>query len=60
MTTATQTATCPECFGDVPFDQDVLLHEIVQCPDCGVELDVVGVDPVELDLAPEVEEDWGE
>jgi alpha-aminoadipate carrier protein LysW len=34
--------------------------EIVVCPDCGVELEVLSVNPVELDLAPEVEEDWGE
>ncbi len=53
-------ATCPECAGEVPFEGDVLLHEIVQCPDCGVELEVVGLDPITLDLAPEVEEDWGE
>lgn len=61
MTTGnTNTAQCPECFGDVPFDDGVLLHEIIQCPDCGVELEVVATEPVELDLAPEVEEDWGE
>ncbi len=54
------TATCPECAGEVPFDDDVMLSEIAQCPDCGVELEVVGVDPLEVDLAPEVEEDWGE
>jgi len=36
------------------------LGEIVTCPDCGVELEVTGLDPVTLELAPEVEEDWGE
>lgn len=60
MTSPVHVATCPECAGDVPFEEEALLHEIVQCPDCGVELEVVGLDPVELDLAPEVEEDWGE
>ena len=34
--------------------------EIVNCPDCGADLEVVGTDPVELELAPEEEEDWGE
>jgi alpha-aminoadipate carrier protein LysW len=34
--------------------------EIVPCPDCGAELEVVSVAPVTLALAPEVQEDWGE
>ena len=34
--------------------------EIIQCPECGVELEVVNEDPLELALAPEEEEDWGE
>ena len=35
-------------------------HEIVQCPDCGADLEVLSIDPLTLDLAPEEEEDWGE
>ena len=34
--------------------------EIVPCPECGAELEVVEQDPVQLRLAPEEEEDWGE
>lgn len=55
-----QTASCPECAAELSFDDDVMLNEITQCPDCGVELEVVSLDPLEVDLAPEVEEDWGE
>ncbi len=58
MTSAT-TATCPECEGAVPT-ADVERGEIVQCPDCGAELEVTSTDPVTLQLAPEEEEDWGE
>jgi alpha-aminoadipate carrier protein LysW len=39
---------------------DVEVGEIVVCPDCGVELEVMSLDPIRLELAPEVEEDWGE
>jgi len=53
-------ATCPECAAEIELDDDVLEGEIVDCPDCGVELEVVSVDPLALDLAPEEEEDWGE
>ncbi len=57
--TSTATATCPECEGSVPV-ADVEKGEIVQCPDCGAELEVRATDPVLLQLAPEEEEDWGE
>jgi len=54
------TTTCPECEGEVTLQDDVMQGEIVQCPDCGVELEVIETDPVVLELAPEEEEDWGE
>ena len=53
-------APCPECAADVDLCDETLLGEIVQCPECGVELEVTNLDPVELSLAPEEEEDWGE
>jgi alpha-aminoadipate carrier protein LysW len=60
MTTATNTATCPECDADVNFDRAPLNGEIAHCPDCSAELEVINADPITLELAPEVEEDWGE
>ena len=51
---------CPECAGALELGLDVEEGEIVVCADCGVELEVMSVDPITLDLAPEVEEDWGE
>ena len=33
--------------------------EILDCPDCGIELEVRSVTPLVLAAAPEVEEDWG-
>ena len=53
-------ANCPECEGAIDLADDVEMGEIVVCSDCGAELEVVGVDPIALELAPEVEEDWGE
>ena len=53
-------ATCPECAAELKLDPDVEEGEILVCPDCGVELEVRSVDPITVDLAPEVEEDWGE
>ncbi|MFC5185569.1 lysine biosynthesis protein LysW [Actinomadura harenae] len=54
------TRTCPECEGPVELAEPVRLSEIAQCGDCSSELEVVGVEPVALALAPEIEEDWGE
>jgi len=52
--------TCPECAAGITLAADTLRGEIVQCPDCGVELEVTGLEPLALELAPEEEEDWGE
>jgi len=58
--TMSKKAECPECAADVSLPDDVMEGEIVQCAECGVELEVISLDPPELDLAPEEEEDWGE
>ena len=55
-----QDPLCPDCGTAVDLDPGVLEHEILVCDGCGVELEVVALDPPRLDLAPEVEEDWGE
>jgi alpha-aminoadipate carrier protein LysW len=56
---AVMTATCPECEAELALE-NVEKGEIVQCPDCSAELEVVNTNPLELELAPEEEEDWGE
>lgn len=51
---------CPECDAVIRAEEAPFVHEILPCADCGLELEVVSVDPFELRPAPEVEEDWGE
>lgn len=53
-------AECPECAATIELDDAAEVGEIVVCPDCGVELEVLCLNPVQFALAPEVEEDWGE
>ena len=53
-------ATCPECEAEITLPDGTVEGEILTCPDCAAELEVVSIDPPELALAPEVEEDWGE
>ncbi|HSV85724.1 MAG TPA: lysine biosynthesis protein LysW [Levilinea sp.] len=55
----TPTANCPEC--DAAVDLEGMgLNEIVVCADCGADLELVSLEPVQLDLAPVETEDWGE
>ena len=54
------TGTCPECDADVHVDIDVDKGETVSCEECGSELEIVGLDPVELDLVEEAAYDEDE
>ncbi len=47
------TGTCPECEADVHVEIDVDKGEITECEECGVQLEIVGLDPVELDIVEE-------
>jgi alpha-aminoadipate carrier protein LysW len=44
------TAVCPECDEEVFVDADSEQGDTVTCDECGAELEVVGLDPIELDL----------
>ena len=51
-------ATCPECEADIEVDEfDVDKGDQLSCPECGTNLEVTGVAPIELDLAPDVDEE---
>lgn len=52
---------CIECDANLQVGPSgVEPGEIIECPECGTELEVVNKDPVQLDYAPQEEEDWGE
>jgi alpha-aminoadipate/glutamate carrier protein LysW len=52
--------TCPECQTELTIPESPAENEIIECDDCRAELEVVALEPVQVALAPEVEEDWGE
>jgi alpha-aminoadipate carrier protein LysW len=52
------TGTCPECDADVHVDTDADKGDIISCEECGTDLEIVGLDPVELDIVEE--EDLGD
>ena len=54
---------CPECYFE--FDttvKEILKGEIIPCPDCGLDLEVTGINGNVLTYKPveEIKEDWGE
>jgi alpha-aminoadipate/glutamate carrier protein LysW len=47
------TAVCPECSEKVYVDAESEQGDVVTCDECGSDLEVVGLDPIELDLYEE-------
>lgn len=51
------TAICPECDEEVYVDADSEQGDRVSCDECGTQLVVVGLDPIEVDVYEESESD---
>lgn len=47
------TTACPECSEDVFVDADSEQGDIITCDECGTDLEIVGLDPIELDIHAE-------
>ncbi|CCQ35453.1 probable biosynthetic carrier protein ArgW [Natronomonas moolapensis 8.8.11] len=60
MTEDTITTEDPITGEEIEIPADVEVGEIIDSPITGAELEVVSVDPIALEEAPELEEDWGE
>ena len=59
MSAPTSAPVCPECEASIALNNP-MRGEIVTCAECGAELEVTSVSPVQLELAPMEQEDWGE
>lgn len=53
-------AECPVCGAPIELAEDTVVGELLICPDCGSELEVLSLDPPEVGEAPQEEEDWGQ
>ncbi|MBZ5513847.1 MAG: lysine biosynthesis protein LysW [Acidobacteriia bacterium] len=50
-------ASCPECEATIDLeDEDVEEGQLLDCPECGAELEVVNTNPLELDVVATEEE----
>jgi len=51
-------AICPECDAEIEVDEfDVNKGDQLSCSECGSNLEVTGLSPIELDLASDDEDD---
>jgi alpha-aminoadipate carrier protein LysW len=51
-------AKCPECGALIDIEEDeVEQGEIISCPDCAVDLEIVNTHPLEFDVLEEEEEE---
>lgn len=49
-------AECPQCGNDVPVGSQPKLGKVVVCKECGADLEIVWLDPLELDWPLDEEE----
>jgi alpha-aminoadipate carrier protein LysW len=51
-------AICPECEADIDVDEfDVDKGDLITCSECGTQLEVISVTPIELDVVSDDDED---
>ncbi len=53
-------AECPVCGAMIELPEGTVVGELIECPDCGTELEVESLNPPTVKEAPQEEEDWGE
>ena len=51
---------CPVCGSEIELEDGVRENEIIDCETCGAELEVITLNPLTFEEAPEEQEDWGE
>lgn len=54
------TSVCPECDEEVYVDAEIEQGDQVSCDECQSQLVVVGLDPIELDLREESDDDFSD
>ena len=51
-------ATCPECDADIDVDEfDVDKGDLISCAECGTNLEVTSVSPLELEASDDLDDD---
>jgi alpha-aminoadipate carrier protein LysW len=56
----TNQTECPVCGNEIVMENSTVKGELLDCEDCGTELEVTNLNPFAVEEAPQEEEDWGE
>jgi alpha-aminoadipate carrier protein LysW len=53
---------CKDCGAEITVTNDAMVGEIITCPDCGADFEIVSKkeDTIEIKPAESVGEDWGQ
>jgi alpha-aminoadipate carrier protein LysW len=53
---------CPSCYFEIELDEGTIEGEVIPCPDCGVDLEILKIEGevAKVQIAEMTEEDWGE
>jgi len=53
---------CPSCYFEIELDEGTIEGEVIPCPDCGVDLEIIKIDgdSATVEIAELTDEDWGE
>jgi alpha-aminoadipate/glutamate carrier protein LysW len=53
---------CKDCGAEISVGQDVMVGEIITCPDCGADFEIVVKEGASVEIKPaeSVGEDWGQ
>ena len=38
---------CPDCKGEIPQENELLIGDILECPECGTEVEILSLEPLE-------------
>ncbi len=55
-----KSVSCTECDASLALSIQPEIGEVFTCSECSAELELISVDPPKVELAPEIQEDWGE
>lgn len=49
--------TCPECDAEVDLPDDAEVNDMVSCEECGLDLEIINMNPPEVEIAEEEDYD---
>ena len=56
----TKMSECIICGAIISLNDSTIVGEVIECTECGTELEVKSLNPAVLQEAPSEKEDWGE